>query len=133
MNKSKIKSMGLLGILILVTVLISGCTDSGANKNNTQNSEQYDDLQLINAPSVDYYSDGSGGVSATLVNEGSDTYKNIDVLIICYDESKKVILEKKQGVATLKPGDTANIDLSLDTVKTKVYMADVKVINATKV
>jgi len=133
LNKSKIISIGILGFFILATVLTSGCVDSGTNTTNTQNSDQYSDLQLINAPSVDYYSDGSGGVSAVLVNQGSSTYKNIDVLITCYDESKKVILTKKQGIATLKPGANANIDLSLDNVKTKVYMADVTVVNATKV
>lgn len=103
----------------------SGCTSS---QNKTTNS----DLQFVNTPTVDYYSDGSGLIMADLINKGQNTYTHIDVEIIGYNENKEIVFKEKKGIASLPPGQSASLGRPLHDNDPKLYSVEMNVVNSTK-
>lgn len=119
----KTSSIILTVLVILITLPLSGCVDN-QDSNKT-------DLQLVNSPNVMYLEDGSGLITADLINKGTKTYTNIDIEILGYNENHELIFKEKKGIAKLSPDQTAPITRPLSANEPHIYTVDVKVVNST--
>lgn len=119
-NLLTISMVSMIGVVLMASGCISTGTETGQN------------LQFINTPTADYYEDGSGLISGDLYNEGTTTYRDIDVEIIGYNQDHEKIFTDMEGIALLEPGQTASITRVLDSTDPHIYTVEMNIVNKTR-
>jgi hypothetical protein len=98
-------NLGLIGILILGIVIISGCTTNG---NSTSTPQYKSDIQL-STPTYTYYAgDGSGGGGCAVHNRGDVTYKKVVIGLEIYDKDGNVVGNQNITVGKIGPKESIN-------------------------
>lgn len=128
--------LGIVGILILA-VLVSGCTSTPTSNNSTTKSYASDivmsgdtsgnitDGQWNNDPPTEWF------ITANIESKSNTQYSNITLLFTAYDKKNKAIGKKK--VTTYLSGnnrDMANVDAVIK-VKSEPAYVTMTVLNAT--
>ena len=118
-------NLGLIGILIIGVVMVSGCTGTG-NKISSNYS-----IEEGNTPSVSILSDGSLMIGGLIQNTGNTNYKNVKISINGYNDNGTLVFTKNQTIAQLDAGANADYHIIQTWKGGNISYAKITVLNAT--
>ncbi len=101
----KLKALGLIGLLIMGVLLVSGCTNNG----NSTSVPQYKlDIQVAGASYTYFKGDGSASGGCAVRNKGTIGYRKVVINLEIYDINGDVVGNENLTVGKISPGEVIN-------------------------
>ncbi len=132
MNKTNLK-IGIIGSFIMVLILIvSGCTFDTGKLINQKNTSSEDIIQFT--VNIQQANNNSYHVNGMVENRGDKKYSFVNLTVIGYNEQKEKVSEAKIMLPNMPPRDYTNYDAWLSPPNgEKITAAKIVVINSTTI